>query len=137
MTQSTLTLVSVISALLICILTTAAQSGESLPINVVIIIIGDNPAYGYYVQAPAYDASFTNLQLTYPNVTAKVNRYMIHKPGNFTCSEAAAVMTVVSGEIDVLIRQLNGTTIIISPGCSLEIIALGDFARGMVMIHDS
>ena len=131
MTQIRSTLVYVMSTLLI--LTEATRSDESLPVNVVIIIIGDNPAYGYYVQAPAYDASFARLQFTYPDVIAKVNRYMIHKPGNFTCGEAAAEMTVASGEIDVLIRRLNGTTILISPGCSLEIIVLGDFALGMAM----
>ena len=40
-------MVSIILTLLI--LTTAAQSGDSLPINVMVIIIVDSLAYGYYV----------------------------------------------------------------------------------------
>ena len=102
-----------------------------LPINVVIIVIGDNPAIGYYVQAPAFDASFENLQLTYPKILAKVNRHMIHKPGNFTCIEAAALMNSAAGEAYKMILPLSGTIILISPGCNLEITVLGDFARGL------
>lgn len=94
-------------------------------VNIVIVIIGDSPAYGYYVQAPAYEASFESLRLTYPELLGKINRHTFHKPGLYSCAEAAAMMPVISGELDVLIRRLNGSTILISPGCSLEMMALG------------
>jgi hypothetical protein len=103
---------------------------DGVAINIVTIIIGDNPIYGYFAQNPAYDVAFGHLEEKYPSLMKQTRRFLIYKPGLFACNDAAAMIYSVAGELDKLLRELTGFSILVSPGCSFEIIALGDFARG-------
>ena len=124
-------LISIIIFLLI--LLKELRTFGSVPVNIVVIVIGDNPSYGYSIQAPAYDVLFANLQAKYPVTFRNVNRRLIYKAGSFTCYEAGVAMLTVAGELSFSIQRSTGLTIVISPGCSLEVLVLGDFARGRLI----
>ncbi|OWA55393.1 hypothetical protein BV898_19779, partial [Hypsibius exemplaris] len=99
-------------------------------VSIISIIIGDNPGYGYFAQSPAYDVALARALRTFPSTLSQVRRLSVYKPGNYSCPEAAALMPILAMEVDQLIRDNpQDLTVLITSGCSLEIIALGDFAR--------
>ena len=96
----------------------------------IFVVIGDNPIYGFYAQVPVYDVTLTRLRKKYPMALSNATSYVVYEPGSFMCNDATAMMPNVAGKLHTLIQSLDGLTILISPGCSYEVIALGDFARG-------
>ncbi|GAV06355.1 hypothetical protein RvY_16364 [Ramazzottius varieornatus] len=102
-------------------------------VNIVVIAIGDNPIYGFYAQIPMYDVTMERLQKKYPVALSNATMHVIHEPGQIICPDAAAMMYNVAGKLHSLMHNLTGLTVIISPGCSLEVIALGDFARDQAL----
>ncbi|OWA54920.1 hypothetical protein BV898_19309 [Hypsibius exemplaris] len=99
-------------------------------VSIISVIIGDNPGYGYFAQSPAYDVALARALRTFPTSLSQVRRLSVYKPGIYSCPEAAALMPILAMEVDQLIRNNPGDfTVLITPGCSLEVIALGDFAR--------
>ncbi|OQV12337.1 hypothetical protein BV898_13365 [Hypsibius exemplaris] len=99
-------------------------------VTIITVIIGDNPSYGYFAQSPAYDVALTRALRTFPSTLSQIRRLSVYKPGNYSCPDAAALMPILAMEVDQLIRDNpQDFTVLIAPGCSLEVIALGDFAR--------
>ncbi|XP_055357694.1 atrial natriuretic peptide receptor 1-like [Paramacrobiotus metropolitanus] len=115
----------------LCGLFTMFYMVHGFNVNLVTVIIGNNPIYGFYAQQPAYDIAYTELKKQYPLVFERYNliRHLIYENGSYICDNAEAKMFTVAGELDRLIRELDGFTILLSPGCSKEVVALGDFAR--------
>ncbi|OQV12338.1 hypothetical protein BV898_13366 [Hypsibius exemplaris] len=99
-------------------------------VSIVTVIVGDNPVYGYFIQSPDYDVALARALRTFPTTLSQVKRLSVYKPGTYSCPEAAALMPILAMEVDQLIRDNpRDFTVLITPGCSLEVIALGDFAR--------
>ncbi|XP_055339755.1 uncharacterized protein LOC129589195 [Paramacrobiotus metropolitanus] len=102
-----------------------------VPIRIVEIFVGDNPLYGYSTTKPAYDVAFREVLPTYPRVSQNLTTVVKYRPGNFTCGEAAGEMVVLMSEMwnMTVDRQTSGPVILLAPGCSTEVIPVGDFAR--------
>ncbi|OQV12341.1 hypothetical protein BV898_13369 [Hypsibius exemplaris] len=93
-------------------------------------MIGDNPSLGYFVQSPAYDVAFSRAVGLYPDALRNITRQTVYKPGVFSCSEAAEIIPFVAVQIsNILDEHRFDFNVLISPGCSLEVMTLGDFAR--------
>ncbi|XP_055347158.1 atrial natriuretic peptide receptor 1-like [Paramacrobiotus metropolitanus] len=98
-------------------------------LNFVQVIIGDNLLYGYYAAGPFNDVAFDAMTKLYPNVFANATRKVFYKPNIPSCNDAGDYMFGVTGEIYDVISKISGFTILLSSGCSLELMPLGDFAR--------
>ncbi|OWA54922.1 hypothetical protein BV898_19310, partial [Hypsibius exemplaris] len=116
-----------LQALLVLI---ALRSSFSKAVHVITIIIGDNPALGYVAQSPGYDVAFFRAVGLYPDALRNVTRQTIYRPGAFSCSEAAEIMPFVAVQIsNILDEHRLDFNVLISSGCSHEVMTLGDFAR--------
>ncbi|XP_055347088.1 atrial natriuretic peptide receptor 1-like isoform X2 [Paramacrobiotus metropolitanus] len=115
----------------LCILILISMQSRVRSVNVtfIIVVIGENPLYGYYAALPYFESSFAEVAKTYPTAFANTTRRVLYKPGNSACPDAAAAMNILVGEIYQIIKQSQSFNVILAPGCSLELVPLGDFAR--------
>ncbi|OWA52105.1 hypothetical protein BV898_16567 [Hypsibius exemplaris] len=106
------------------------RTGFSKAVHVITVIIGDNPALSYVAQSPGYDVAFSRAVGLSPSVLQNVTRQTVYKPGAFSCPEAAEIMLFVAVEISSILDEHRlDFNVLISPGCSFEVMTLGDFAR--------
>ncbi|XP_055347150.1 receptor-type guanylate cyclase gcy-8-like [Paramacrobiotus metropolitanus] len=115
--------------LLSIIVITGFTGIQAAPVNLIIITIGDNPSYGYYAAAPYFDGALHVAEERYPRVFSNYSKQIFHKPGLPACPDAAAEMFAVTGEIYDAVMRTDGFTMLLSPGCSPELMPLGDLAR--------
>ena len=99
-------------------------------LNIIILILGEDPNYGYYDTGPMYDVAFRHVDQMYPGLFANTTRHVLYQRNVVECSSAAANMVELVGKVMDLVDHFNGPTVLFSPGCSLEVIPLADFARG-------
>lgn len=85
-------------------------------LNLIAVIIGENPLYGYVSSGAAYDVAYEKVRTIYPHLFVNATRYMIHKPGIYSCVDSAALMYSVAGEVSALLDTLVGFNIILCPG---------------------
>ncbi|XP_055347104.1 atrial natriuretic peptide receptor 1-like [Paramacrobiotus metropolitanus] len=111
----------------VCVVTGVVQQSSSL--NIIIVSIGDNPLYGYYAALPYFDVALQMVAEAYPALFVNYTRQVFHKPGLPDCGDAASAMYAVTGEIYDLLQNIQGFPLMMSSGCSLEMMTLGDFAR--------
>ncbi|XP_055353980.1 atrial natriuretic peptide receptor 3-like [Paramacrobiotus metropolitanus] len=104
-----------------------AETAKTL--NVILVAIGQNPAYGYATTLPVYYVALDHLRPQFPNVLNNISIHTVYLPGAFTCAAAADAMIPLAGEIQQILIRLTGLTVIMTPGCSAEVMVLGDFAR--------
>ncbi|GAU89536.1 hypothetical protein RvY_02078 [Ramazzottius varieornatus] len=116
------------SRLLICLNFLCAMV-QSVHINIVILILGEDPSFGYYATAPMYDIAFERAARMYPSLFPNTTRHVLHQKNVRDCASAAANMVDVAGKMMDLVDRQEGLTILMSPGCSAEAMVLGDFAR--------
>ncbi|XP_055347992.1 atrial natriuretic peptide receptor 1-like [Paramacrobiotus metropolitanus] len=103
---------------------------NQMHIHAITILIGDMTPFSYYAVGPTLDVAFKRLQHDYPTTFANMSRTIIHEPGALSCADGAALVPALSDKIyEAVQRYPNSFTVMFSPGCSLEIVALGDFAR--------
>ena len=103
----------------------------ALKINFVILILGEDVNYGYYASAPMYDIAYERAAIKYPEVYAQSSRHVLYQKNVKDCASAGSDMLDVAGKLfDLVSDQPDELTILLSPGCSLEVMALADFARG-------
>ncbi|OWA54608.1 hypothetical protein BV898_19007 [Hypsibius exemplaris] len=106
------------------------RSGFSKAVHVITVMIGDNPSVSYVAQSPGYDVAFSRAVELFPDALRNVTRQTVYRPGAFSCSEAAEIMPFVAVEISSILDEHRfDFNILISSGCSLEVMTLGDFAR--------
>ncbi|XP_055330965.1 atrial natriuretic peptide receptor 1-like [Paramacrobiotus metropolitanus] len=102
-------------------------------LHLITVLNGDNRLFGYYAVGPLYDVAFRQIITDYPYVFSHVHvvhTNAIHEPGMFNCPEGAANILTTTEKIYAVIQQYpHYFTVIFFPGCSLEVLALGDFAR--------
>ncbi|OQV12340.1 hypothetical protein BV898_13368 [Hypsibius exemplaris] len=85
---------------------------------------------GYVAQSPGYDVAFSRAVGLFPSALRNITRQTVYRPGAFSCSEAAEIMPFVAVQIsEILDEHRFDLNVLISPGCSLEMMILGDFAR--------
>ncbi|OWA50681.1 hypothetical protein BV898_15191 [Hypsibius exemplaris] len=121
-----------ISLPVLLVLPTWTASSTVQEVQVVTVIFGDALANGYTIQSPAYNVAFRQARLQYPDALANVTRHSIYMPGTFSCQESAALVPLLAMDLQDAIERHHGLSVLISPGCSLEVANLGDFARGNV-----
>ncbi|XP_055330966.1 atrial natriuretic peptide receptor 1-like [Paramacrobiotus metropolitanus] len=103
-------------------------SNASVPLHIITVINGNNNIFGYNAIAPVYDAALANAKKTFG--FSNVTYTMVYKRGSFLCWEAGAEMLTTSAPIfESIMKRPNDFTVMFAPGCSLEIISLGDFVR--------
>ncbi|XP_055333876.1 atrial natriuretic peptide receptor 1-like [Paramacrobiotus metropolitanus] len=98
-------------------------------LNIILVAVGQTPAYGYTTTIPVYFVAFDRLRQRYPHVFANISTHSLYLPGSFTCAAAADVMIPLAGKVGQILAELNGVTVILTPACSAEMMVLGDFAR--------
>ncbi|XP_055330957.1 atrial natriuretic peptide receptor 1-like [Paramacrobiotus metropolitanus] len=99
-------------------------------LHIVTILNGDNPLFGYYAINPVYDTALVKLAQNYPLILTNVTRSVIHQAGLFSCPDGAAMIPLVSEKVSEAIQRYpDHFTVMFFPGCSMEVLALGDFAR--------
>ncbi|GAV00416.1 hypothetical protein RvY_11265 [Ramazzottius varieornatus] len=102
-----------------------------LKINFVILTLGEDVNYGFYATAPMYDIAFDRAALKYPELYSRTTRRVLYQKNVKDCASAGSDMLDVAGKMFDLVTDQDGITILLSPGCSLEVMALADFAREM------
>ncbi|XP_055347731.1 atrial natriuretic peptide receptor 1-like [Paramacrobiotus metropolitanus] len=118
--------------LVIFFLYCSMQGGHTTHVSIITVIIGQNPMYGIYSTGPAYDIAFEEMKRKYAYMVPSLSFHRIYKPRpvNATgCVDTGDLMPEVAGEIVEILNRQKGFAMIFSPGCSLEQITLGDFAR--------
>ena len=85
-------------------------------LNIVEVILDQNPLFGLTAAAPALDVAFERCRDVYPVLMANTTRYRIYKPQNLLCVDAAGLVLSAGGEILDLVESLTGFTVFISPG---------------------
>lgn len=95
--------------------------GLRFQLNIIEVIIANNPVNGYRAIAPAFDVALNDMRLLYPNLFENVTVHRIYKPGNFTCPDAAGIMVSTAAEVWDVIRDHPGFHVILSPGKLFQI----------------
>ncbi|XP_055335967.1 atrial natriuretic peptide receptor 2-like [Paramacrobiotus metropolitanus] len=110
---------------------THCRDVDVVPIQVVSVIIGDNPVYGYAISRAAHETAVEDVRGDYPRVFANFSWIYFNHTGNYSCVEASEEIIVKISEVYNESVQFppSGPRILMAPGCSLEILSLGDFAR--------
>ncbi|GAU92505.1 hypothetical protein RvY_04580-4 [Ramazzottius varieornatus] len=99
-------------------------------LNIITAYTGQNPVYGYVSTGPGAIAGLEKAAVMYPEVFRKYTLYTVYSHGGIiSCADAAIQMGFLAGNITDILERNTGFTIIYTPGCSLETMALGDFAR--------
>ncbi|XP_055347133.1 uncharacterized protein LOC129594460 [Paramacrobiotus metropolitanus] len=98
-------------------------------LNFITVIIGENRLSGYYAAMPYYDAAFDIAAQRYPAIFGNLTRIPVYKPGNTDCKISGDEMPELLGRVYKALQEMEGLTILLSHGCSPEMIILGDFAR--------
>ena len=102
----------------------------SANLNFITISTGDNPMFGHIASEPGFLAAYTRLKPLYPDILSNSTWYSFYYPGgNIMCGDAAVQMQFIACDIYDLLKNISGFTILLSTGCSLEMMVLGDFAR--------
>ena len=104
---------------------------QTLHVNIVILILGEDPSFGFYATAPMYDIAFEQAAQLYPALYSNTAKHVLYQKNIRDCASAAANMIDVAGRMFDLVNRQNGLTVLLSPGCSPEEMVLGDFARGI------
>ena len=112
-----------------------SESAESHRIQIVILVLGEDPSYGYYATLPMFDLAFQRASLKYPELYSNITRHVLYQRNVKDCAAAGADMLDVAGKLFDLIDRHDGLTVLLAPGCSLEVMALADFARGDSIDH--
>ncbi|XP_055339559.1 atrial natriuretic peptide receptor 1-like [Paramacrobiotus metropolitanus] len=99
----------------------------------IIIITRDDPRFGLVSTGPAYDLAIDNARIAYPEVFRNVSVHSVHyRVGRYMgCPEAGEDMGLIAARNVGMqtLRQLEGFSVMVTPGCSPEVLVLGDFAR--------
>ncbi|GAV00432.1 hypothetical protein RvY_11279 [Ramazzottius varieornatus] len=103
---------------------------SSLNVQVIILILGEDVNFGYYATAPMYDVAFERASARYPHLLANTSRHVLYQRNVKDCGEAAANMISLAGSLIDFVQDHAGLTVLLAPGCSLEMMVLADFARG-------
>ncbi|OWA51276.1 hypothetical protein BV898_15768 [Hypsibius exemplaris] len=98
-------------------------------LNVVAVHIGESNGYGYSMTNPAYRVAYLRALRRFPDTLRNMTLQTIYEPGDLSCAEAEAVMPLLSLRVRKALERYDGFGVIISPGCSQEMLILGDFAR--------
>ena len=99
-------------------------------LNFITISTGDNPLFGHIASEPGFLAAYNRLKPLYPQILSNSTWHSFYYPGGkISCGDAAVQMQMIAGNIYDLLRNISGFTILLTPGCSLEMMVLGDFAR--------
>jgi hypothetical protein len=85
-------------------------------INILAIIMDDNPVYGYPAQGPAFEVAFLHAMKKYPHSFQNASGTKIHEPGIRSCADAAALMPIAAAEVQASIEILEGFTVLIVTG---------------------
>ncbi|XP_055331094.1 atrial natriuretic peptide receptor 1-like [Paramacrobiotus metropolitanus] len=108
----------------------AGSPAATTNITIITVIIGQNPMYGYYSSGPVFEVAFDTVLQAYPQLAPNIHRHMIYSDkGIVGCGDTGDMMPAMAGEVVRIVSQTKGFTLLLSPGCSLEMITLGDFAR--------
>ncbi|GAV06580.1 hypothetical protein RvY_16546 [Ramazzottius varieornatus] len=100
------------------------------PLNFITISTGDNPIFGHTTSEPGFLAAYNRLKPLYPEIFMNSTWHSFYYPGgNIPCADAAIQMEFIAGDIYDQMKNVSGFTILLSTGCSLETMVLGDFAR--------
>ncbi|OWA54784.1 hypothetical protein BV898_19178 [Hypsibius exemplaris] len=106
------------------------RTGFSKAVHVITVIVGDNPLLSYVTQSPSYDVAFSRAVGLFPSALQNVTRQTVYRPGAFSCLEAAEIMPFVAVQIsNILDEHRFDFNVLISSGCSFEVMTLGDYAR--------
>ena len=105
---------------------------SALKVNVVILILGEDVSFGYYATAPMYDVAFERAAVLYPELFANTTKHVLYQKNVKDCASAAANMIDLAGRLFDFVQDKDGITVLLSPGCSLEVVVLADFARGNI-----
>ncbi|GAV00671.1 hypothetical protein RvY_11489 [Ramazzottius varieornatus] len=115
----------------LCLSWAHTDHGSLTPqMNIIILILGEDPNYGYYSTAPMYDVAFQHVGQIFPGLFANTTRHVLYKKNVLDCSSAAANMVELMGQVVARVDHSSGPTVLFSPGCSLEVGPLADLARG-------
>ena len=88
-----------------------------MPLNVVTIILGGNPAYEYGLAAATYDVAFDDAQATYPGLFNDTVRTTIFRLGRSkTCEDEVQVLYTAVEEIFQTLNRLAGPVVLQTPG---------------------
>ena len=92
--------------------------GTGIRINIILVIIGDNPVYGYSVVSPAFDVAFARALALFPDTFAdnNISMHTVYEPGGYSCAEAEALMPILAAKVQDTIYRLGGFNILVSPG---------------------
>ncbi|XP_055347106.1 atrial natriuretic peptide receptor 1-like isoform X2 [Paramacrobiotus metropolitanus] len=118
-----------ISILTVTVLLILLSGISSRRLTFIVVTIGDNPLYGFYASWPHYEVAFQKAASMYPDIFRNHTVQVFHKPGLRDCLDAAAEMYATTGDIYDLLQKTDGFPILMSPGCSPEMLTLADFSR--------
>ncbi|GAV02751.1 hypothetical protein RvY_13277 [Ramazzottius varieornatus] len=116
--------------LLVVAVPRTTNSASNQLINIVILVLGEDPSYGYYATSPMYDLAFRRASTMYPELSARTRKHVLYQKNVKDCAAAGADMLDVAGKLFDLLDSHDGPTVLLAPGCSLEMMNLADFARG-------
>ena len=135
-----------------------SAAGIAVHVNLIEIIPSDHPFIGYKGMAPILDVSYKYITDLYPAALANLTRQMIVEPGEFRCPDPAVEMDRLLPMLPKLWNQLavdDRLNVVITSGkscrfcfqrllinampwisaCTYGTMVLGDFARGIPMLH--
>ncbi|GAV06581.1 hypothetical protein RvY_16547 [Ramazzottius varieornatus] len=121
-----------IDLLLLCIVCSGFVNCGTAPADLSFIALstGNNPIYGHISSEPGYSAAYNRLKPLYPKVLGNSKWHSLYYPGgNILCGDAAVQMELMAGGIYDLLKTFSGFPILLSTGCSLEVLVMGDYAR--------
>ena len=85
-------------------------------INIIVVSLGDSPAFGFTASAPAYDVAFQAAQQQYPATFQNAVLSWVVLRGPMSCPEATTMIPIIAWETWRLMDKVDGFTVIIFAG---------------------
>lgn len=98
--------------------TFVSSTATAVRLNIIIIILGEDPNYGWYATGPMYDVAFQHVGKLYPGLLNNCTSHILYQRNVTDCSAAAANVVAVTGQMFGFVSGNNDTTVIFSPGGS-------------------
>ncbi|XP_055331243.1 atrial natriuretic peptide receptor 1-like [Paramacrobiotus metropolitanus] len=98
-------------------------------LRVITVIVGDNPSSGIQLTGPAFDVAFADASARFGGILDNITRVTVYRPGALSCAGATDNIANVLGNMTNTIMASTEPTVLLSAGCSLEVLVFGDFAR--------
>lgn len=88
----------------------------NVKINLVFVFIGNDSFSGYQALMPMIEVGLASLVESDPVTFANLTATVIWKPNEIFCDADGAAATITAGDVLDIVQQMQGSSVIISPG---------------------